>query len=131
MQELEEKYPRIINETTLASQAALSATSMEPSEDPDNYIMKAAHICSRLAAVNELVTDNHFADTVVQGLPESYRDIKLTISKDPDFGLTKTQATMRHLYLDAVSRNHRVRTAGRGTAMATVLPVWFLESPSR
>ena len=81
--------------------------------------MKATRIRSRLAVVNEPVTDGHFTDIMVQGLPESYRDIKLTTYTDPHFDLTKIQATMRHLYLDGLSRNETGRIAGRGTAMIT------------
>lgn len=92
--------------------------------------MKATRICNRLVAVNELVTNSHFADIVVQGLPESYRDIKLTTSKDPDCDVTKTQKLERGTST-WTRRNQRGRIAGHGTAMATILPVWFLDSPSR
>ena len=85
MQELEEKYLRVTNETIRAVQAALSATSMEPDEDPENYIMKVIRIRSRLTAVNEPVTAS--APTLVQGLQKSYRDIKLTTYSDPDLDL--------------------------------------------
>ena len=90
---------------------------MEPDEDLDNC-MKATRIRSRLAAVNEPVTDRHFTDIIVQGLPESYRDVKRTTYKDLDFDLTKIQARMRHLYLGGLSGNKTGRIAGRGTAMA-------------
>ena len=89
MKALKEKYFRVTNETVRALQAALAATSMEPDDDPDHYIMQATCMRSRLAAVNEPVTDPHFADIIVQGLPESYRDIKHAIYKDPDFDLSK------------------------------------------
>ena len=85
MQELEEKYLRVTNETIRAVQAALSATSMEPDEDPENYIMKVIRIRSRLTAVNEPVTAS--SPTLVQGLQKSYRDIKLTTYSDPDLDL--------------------------------------------
>ncbi|CAN0198582.1 unnamed protein product, partial [Laminaria digitata] len=104
MKELEEKYLRVTNETIRALQAKLAATTMEPNEDPDHYIMQATRLRSRLAAVKEPVTDRHFTDIIVQGLPESYRDIKLTTYKDPHFDLPKIQSTMRHLYLDGLSR---------------------------
>ncbi|CAN0589493.1 unnamed protein product, partial [Laminaria digitata] len=66
-----------------AFQAKLAVTAMEPCAEPDNFIMQATRIRSRLAAVKEPVTDRHFTDIIVQGLPESYRDIKLTTYKDP------------------------------------------------
>ncbi|CAN0425279.1 unnamed protein product, partial [Laminaria digitata] len=90
---------------------------MEPDEDPDNFIMQATRLRSRLAAVKEPVTDRHFTDIIVQGLPESYRDINLTTYKDPDFDLSKIQSTMRHLYLDGLSRGKTGKIAGRGTIM--------------
>ena len=98
-------------------QAALAATSMESDEDPDHYIMKATRIRNRLAAVKEHVTDRHFTDIIVQGLPESYHVIKITTYKDPNFDLAKIQATMRHRYLDDLSRNKTGRIARRGMAM--------------
>ncbi|CAN0488167.1 unnamed protein product, partial [Laminaria digitata] len=78
IKELEQKYLRATNETILAFEAKLAATAMEPDEDPDSFIMQATRLRSRLAAVKEPVTDRHFTDVIVQGLPESYRDIKLT-----------------------------------------------------
>lgn len=51
---------------------------MEPDEDPDHYIMQAACLRSRLAAVKEPVSDQHFTDIIVQGLPENYREVRLT-----------------------------------------------------
>ncbi|CAN0244684.1 unnamed protein product [Laminaria digitata] len=90
---------------------------MESDEDPDNYTMQATRLRSRLAAVKEPVTDCHFTDVIVQGLPEIYRDIKLTTYKDLHFDLPKIQSTMRHLYLDGLSRGKSGKIAGRGTIM--------------
>ena len=104
MKELEEKYVRVTNETIRALQAALAATSMELDEDPDHYITRATRLWSILAAVNEPVTDHHCAYNIVQGLPDSYRDIKLTTYKGPDFDLSKIETTMSHLYLGHLSR---------------------------
>ena len=42
------------------------------------YIMKVTRIRRRLAEINEPVADRHFTDIIVQGLPERYRDIKVT-----------------------------------------------------
>ena len=69
-------------------QAELTAKSMEPNEDPGTYIIKANRLRRKLAAVREPVTDRHFADIIVQGFPENYRDVNLTAYKDPDFNLT-------------------------------------------
>ncbi|CAN0595317.1 unnamed protein product, partial [Laminaria digitata] len=95
IKELEQKYLRATNETILAFEAKLAATAMEPDEDPDSFIMQATRLRSRLAAVKEPVTDRHYTDVIVQGLPESYHDIKLTTYKDPDLDLSKIQSTMR------------------------------------
>ena len=61
-----------------------------------------------------------FKTIIVQGLPEEYRDIKLTTYKDPEFDLPKIQATMHRLYLDDLSRNKGKGKliAGRGVAMS-------------
>ena len=112
MKELEETYLRATNETIRALQAALASTSMEPDEDPDHYIMWATRVRSRLAAVDEPVTDRHFTDIIVQGLPESYYDIKLTSYKDPYFDLSKIPTTTRHLYLDGLSREKTGKSRG-------------------
>ncbi|CAN0560278.1 unnamed protein product, partial [Laminaria digitata] len=95
IKELEQTYLRVTNETIRAFEAKLAATAMEPDEDPYNFIMQATRLRSRLAAVKEPVTDRHFTEIIVQGLPESYRDIKLTTYKDPDLDLSKIQSTMR------------------------------------
>ena len=51
---------------------------MGPDEDSEHYIVKAKRLRGRLAAVKEPVTERQFKDIIVQGLPEKYRDIKLT-----------------------------------------------------
>lgn len=117
MQNLESKYLRVTNETICALHATLSASSLKPGEDPDNYRAKAKRISSRFAAAKEPVTDRHLTNIVVQGLPESYRDMKLTTCKDPDFDLNNIQATMRHLYLDRPAGNETERIAGRETVV--------------
>ena len=60
------------------------------------------------------------ATAFVQGLPEKYRDIKLTTYKDPEFDLPKIQATIHHLYLDDLSRDKGKGklVARRGVAMS-------------
>ena len=115
MKDLEDKYPRVSNEIIRALQAELAATSMEPDEDPDTYIMKANRLRRKLAAVKEPVTNRHFTNIIVQGLLENYRGIKLTTYKDPDFNLSKIQDSMRHLYLHGLSRKNTI--AGRGIIM--------------
>ena len=67
--------------------------------------------------MEEPITDRPFADIVLRGLTEEYRDVKLMTWKDPDFDLPKIQSVLRHLYLDGLSRNRTGRIAGRGTAM--------------
>lgn len=44
-------------------------------------------------------------DIIAQGPLEKYRDKNLTTYKDPGLDLAKVQATVRHLYMDDVSRN--------------------------
>ena len=105
IKELGENRLRVTDETIRALQAALAATTMGPNEDPDHYIVKAKRLRSRLTAVRESVTDRHFQDIIVQGLPKRYRDIKLTTYKDLEFDLPKIEATVRHFYLDDLSRN--------------------------
>ena len=67
--ELEDLH--VTNETIPALQAALTAISTEPDEDPYTYIMKANRLRNKLTAVKEPVTDRHFTDTIVQGLPRT------------------------------------------------------------
>ena len=107
------------SETIRALQVALAATTTESDEDPDYYTMQAKRLRNRLPAVKKPVTERCFMGTVVQGLPEKCRDIKLTIYKDPGFGQLKIQDTMRQLYLDDLLHNNGKsgRIAGRRTAM--------------
>lgn len=67
IEDLEEKYLRVTNETIRALQTARinDTTAMEPGEDSDHYIMQANHLRSRLAAVKEPVTDRHFTDIII------------------------------------------------------------------
>ena len=82
--------------------------------------MKEKLLRSRLTGVKEPVTERHFKDIIVQGLPEKYRHIKLTTYKDAEIDLPKIQATMRHLCLDNLSHNKGKGNliAGRGVAMS-------------
>ena len=82
--------------------------------------MKEKRLRSRLTAVKEPITERHVTDIIVHGIPDKYRDIKLTPYKDPEFDLPNIQATMRHLYLDGLSRNKGKGKliAGRGAAMS-------------
>lgn len=77
-EEFKSKYARVANETIRALQAALAATTMEPDEDPDHYMLQPKRLRDRVTAVKELVTERHVRDVVVQGLQEKYRGIKLT-----------------------------------------------------
>ncbi|CAN0593228.1 unnamed protein product, partial [Laminaria digitata] len=95
IEELKQKSLRVTNETIRAFEAKLAATAMEPDEDPYNFIMQATRLRSRLAAIKDPVTDRHFTDIFVQGLPESFGDINLTTYKDPDLDLSKIQSTTR------------------------------------
>lgn len=76
--------------------------------------MKNNRLRSKLTTVQEPVTDRHFTDIVVQGLPENYH-IKYTTYKDPDFNLIKIQATMKHVHLDGLLRKKTI--TGRDTIM--------------
>ena len=78
--------------------------------------MKEKLLRSRLTGVKEPVTERHFKDIIVQGLPEKYRHIKLTTYKDAEIDLPKIQATMRHLCLDNLSHNK-----GKGNLIACLL----------
>ena len=51
---------------------------MEQDEDPDKIDMQPKRLHNRLAAVKELVTERLFKDIIVHGLPEKYKNIKLT-----------------------------------------------------
>lgn len=92
----------------MSAPGGTDATSVEPDEGPDTYFMKANRLGGKLATVKEPVTDQHFKDIIVQGLPENYRQIKFIMYKDLGFNLTNIQATMRHLYLDGLSRKKTI-----------------------
>lgn len=65
-------------------------------------------VCLRptVSTGKELVTERHFKDTPSKNFRRNNRDIKLTTYyTDPEFDLPKIQATIRHLYLEDLSRN--------------------------
>ncbi|CAM9499401.1 unnamed protein product [Laminaria digitata] len=70
--------------------------------------------------MGELMTDRRFKDIVVQGFTPEYESIKLMMYRGPTFDLAQIQTTMRHLYVDNLSRSKEAggRIAGRGIAMS-------------
>ncbi|CAN0596200.1 unnamed protein product, partial [Laminaria digitata] len=75
---------------------------------------------SELAKMGEPISDRRFKDICVQGFTPDYKDIKLMMYRNPTFDIEQMQTTMRHLYLDDLSRNGgaKGKIAGRGVAMA-------------
>ncbi|CAB1101901.1 unnamed protein product [Ectocarpus sp. CCAP 1310/34] len=63
------------------------------------------------------VTDE---DICVTGFTNEYKDVKMTMYRDPDFNVDNMQTTMRHMFLDEQSRKGpKSRIAGGGFALTT------------
>ena len=120
MQELEKK-------STSGSRTKLSVLcrqmyqrhqSMEPDEDADNYIYHEGYTHPQTARRDQRTCRrspfHRYHRPRAPGEVSRHQGYDL---QDPDFDLTKIQATMRHLYLDGLSRNETGRIAYRGTAM--------------
>ncbi len=117
--ELHSKYMTATDEAIRCKSAELVATTMKPGQDPDEYFLRASLLRDQVENMGEPITDRKFKDIMVQGLTEEYKDIKLMMYRDPLFTIEQIQSTMRHLYLDNLSRRNtkESRIAGRGAAM--------------
>ncbi|CAN0299657.1 unnamed protein product, partial [Scytosiphon promiscuus] len=118
-QELHSKYMTATDETIRCKSAELVATAMKTGQDPDEYFLRAYLLRGQVENMGEPITDRNFKDIMVQGLTDDYKDIKLIMYRDPSFNLEQIQSTMRHLYLDNLSRRNANdgKIAGRGAAM--------------
>lgn len=65
------------------------------------------------------MTDRRFKEICMQGFTSDFKDIKLMMYRDPTFDTDQIQTTMRHLYLDYLSRSNSAKgkIAGRRVAM--------------
>ena len=90
---------------------------MEQGEDPDSYFMEKTLARFKLEKMDEMIPDRRFKDICVQGFTARYKDIKMMMYRDPTFDIDQMQSTMRHFYLDDVSRDSDTKIAGRGVAM--------------
>ncbi|CAN0373449.1 unnamed protein product, partial [Scytosiphon promiscuus] len=118
-EELQEKYLKVTDETIRAKTAELAATTMKSGQDPDDYFTEAVIKRAEVEAMGEPMTDRRFKDIIVQGFSPEYESIKLMMYRDPTFDLAQIQTTMRHLYLDNLSRSNEAkgRIVGRGVAI--------------
>ena len=57
----------------------------------------------------------------VTGFTDNYKDVKMMMYRDPSFDVDQMQTTMRHMFLDELSRNGtKGRIAGRDSVMTAV-----------
>ena len=127
MKELESKYLKVTNEYIRATQKALANTEMHLGQDPDEYINEATVLRERLTEMKEPISDRHFMDIILEGLTDTYKDVKLMTWKDPDIDLSKIQSVLRHVYQDEQSRKTgggraRICHDGYGTREGHHLP---------
>ena len=94
-------------------------SNMKQGKDPDSYLMEKTFGCSALEKMGEPITDRRSKDICAPGFTAEYKDIKIMVYRDPTFDINQMQSTMRHLYLDDLSRNSDITIAGRGVAMTT------------
>ena len=72
---------------------------------------------SELEKKSERISDRRFMDLCVQGFSAEYKDTEMMMHRDPTFDIDQMRSTMRHLYLDDLSRNSDTKVGGRGKAM--------------
>ena len=92
-------------------------SNMKQAEDPDSYFMEKTLARSELEKMGETISDRRFKDICVQGFTSENKDIKMMMYQDPTFDIDQIQSTMRHLYLDDLSRCSDTKIAGRGVSM--------------
>lgn len=112
--DLESRHLKATNEVVCAAQEALTTTSMISRQGNDNYIDEPARLRHLLTETEDPISDRHFTDTVLQGLAEECRDIRIMVWNDPEFDLPQIQSVLRHLYLYGLSRSKPGTMAGRG-----------------
>ena len=117
LQELVSKYNKVTDAVIRAKMDKLVNSNMEQAEDPDTYFMEKTLAHSELEKMGETIADRRFKDICVQAFTSEYKDIKTVMYRDPNFDIDQMQRTMRHLYLDHISRNSDTKIAGRGVAM--------------
>ena len=117
LQELVPKYNKVTDEVIWAKMDKLVNTNMEQGEDPDSYFMEKTLARSELEKMGEMISDRRFKDICLQGFTSEYKDIKTMMYRNSTFDIDQIQSTMRHLYLDDLSRNSDTGIAGRGVAM--------------
>lgn len=118
-----DSYNKATDEVTRATMEELMDTTMEPGENPDDYFNQKHLLRSKAQKMGEVVSDRWFKDICIKGFTEDYNDIKMMVYRDPTFDISQIQSTMRHMFLDAQSRNGtKGRIAGRGVAMAADTP---------
>ena len=118
LQELVSKYNKVTDEVIRAKMDKLVKTNLEQGEDPDSYFMeKTLARSEQLEKMGEIISDRRIKDICVQEFMAEYKDIKMMMYRDPTFDIDQMQSTMRHLYLDDLSRNSDTKIAGRGVAI--------------
>ena len=117
LQELVSKYNKVTDEVIRAKMDKLVNSNMEQGEDPDSYFTEKTLARSEPEKMSETISDRRLKDICVQGFASEYKGINMKMYRDLNFGIDQMQSTMRHLYLDHLSRNSNTKIAGRGVAM--------------
>ena len=117
LQKLVSKCNKVTHEVIRAKKDKLIKSNMKQGVDPDSYFMGKKLARFELEKMGETISDSRFKDVCVQGFTAEYKDIKMMMYRDPAFDTDQIQSTMRHLYLDDLSRNSDTKIAGRGAAM--------------
>lgn len=115
-----ENYNKVTDEVIRSTMEELQNTHMNPGENPDDYFNQKHLLRGQVEKMGEKVSDRYFKDICVSGFTDEYKDVKMTMYRDPTFTVSQMQSTMRHMFLDEQSRKGtRGRIAGRGIAMTT------------
>ena len=94
---------------------------MKQGDDPDDYFTEKTLARAELERIGEPISDRlfqeHLCTRIYSGV--DCMGVKIMIYRDPIFDVDQTQSTMRHLYLDDLSRSNgaKGKIAGRNVTI--------------
>ena len=91
---------------------------MKHGDDQDSYFVEKTLARAEVEKMGEPISNPRFKGIRVQVFTAEYKGIKMMMYRDPMFDIDQMQSTMRHLYLDDISRNSDTKIVGRGVAMS-------------
>ena len=63
--------------------------------------------------MDEPITDRHFKDIIIQGIPREYDNIKFCVYRDPTFNLDEILSNMKNVNHDDILRRDKNTVGSR------------------